>query len=94
MIGHLTDDDIAALKAAFPGYRIAEIADEVSAFSGIPAKDILSKSRTDAVIRARDCVIWIYRRETQATLGAIARAFGMDHTTIAAALEREGKRRG
>jgi chromosomal replication initiation ATPase DnaA len=90
---HLADDDRAALKTLFPKHRVQEIAKEVSKWSCLPVSVILGRSQKQHIVAARDMVIYVFHRETEASLPAIARAFGMHHTSIMDALNRERKRR-
>ena len=90
---HLTDEDRAALRAAFPSYRVKEIAQEVSEETGIPVDLILSKDTRHDVAAARWVVIRVFHRETGASMTVTARAFDMNHASIRYALDGGKKRR-
>lgn len=94
-MGLLSADDVERAMSLANGdaARIRDIVREVAALSGIPASSILSDERRRQVVLARDLVAHAaYNRGF--SFSAIGRALGRDHTSIMAAVRREGERRG
>lgn len=91
-IGRLTEADRLSLRGIRSRTAIREIAAEVEAQCGVPQSDIFSGSRAPEHVHARDVVCVIARREGW-SLNQIARAIGRDHSSVAAAIEREHARR-
>jgi chromosomal replication initiation ATPase DnaA len=49
---------------------------------GIPYEKIISKTRWRSIVTARQCVIFVLRRNTNLTLKEIGVLFNRDHTTV------------
>ncbi len=58
-----------------------------SRLTGVCPREILSKRRTDRIVKARDTAIWMARFLGQSST-AIGQAFGMDHSSVLSAAKR------
>lgn len=76
-----------------PSHTMTEIIREVAKKHGMPASEIKSDRRHQAVVIARHEAIWRCRHETLNSLCQIGRAFGgKDHTTVLNAIRRHEQR--
>ena len=90
----LSKEAIDACNAVFVLHRstVLKIVDAVAEATGIPAKHILSKSRTAPVARARQIVMY-EARKAGLSYPQIGRALGRDHSTVVMGVRTEEKRR-
>lgn len=61
---------------------------------GISVMDILSDSRAEMILKARQQAMWLAAKETGLSYPAIGKLFGRDHTTVLHAVRRENTRTG
>lgn len=66
----------------FPFKRMNVILEAVSKNTGIPVYVIKSSNRTAPVVRARQLVMYLARKENQSTLEIGRRLNGRDHSTV------------
>lgn len=91
---HMTEDDIDFLPVV-EDYRksvMAEIVGEVSKTTGVSIIDIIGNRRIRHMVRARQMVMFIARREGM-TLTEIGSYLRRDHTTVIHGIKAEYDRR-
>ncbi len=72
--------------------EIDNVVDLTSEVTGIPAKRILSKERSDEVVMARWIIWWVCIKHLNLTLNGCGVYFGRDHGTIIHALQKTSYR--
>lgn len=60
----------------------------VSSFTGVPDKDILSRSKVDYIVNARQIVAFLLNREEKFSAGLTGRLLNLDHTSILHAVKQ------
>ena len=93
-MSYMSDEDSGFLSVV-EDYRksvMAEIVDEVSGTTGISIIDIIGNSRERHIVRARQLVMFIARREGM-TLTSIGSYLRRDHTTVIHGIRTEENRR-
>ncbi len=80
--------DLAPARAQ----TVEDIQERVAEAFGVPLAELRSTSRTPAVAWARQVAMYLARELTDATLPAIGRAFGRNHTTVLHACRRTAER--
>ena len=90
----LADEVLAGLYPELkPRVRtVREIQEQTCAAFGITMDELLSASRAQPVAFARQVAMYLSRELTDATLPAIGRAFGKNHTTVMHACKRTAER--
>ena len=74
--------DVFPQGAAAPEVTIARIQDAVSQRFGVTLEELVSPRRSQAVAYPRQVAMYLSRELTDASLPAIGREFGRDHTTV------------
>jgi hypothetical protein len=80
----LAPEPRSPLAPSLPGEcpTLAEIVRRVAWMHRIPVAEILSPDRHEALVKARDHIVWLSLRHTYKSLPQIGKALGRDHTTI------------
>ena len=93
------DADLAAevLAGLYPDLKpsrrtVEEIQQRTCAAFGVTVEDVRSTSRSAVIAWARSVAMYLSRELTDASLPAIGREFGRNHTTVLAACRRTGER--
>jgi chromosomal replication initiator protein len=73
-------------------HTVREIQEQTCAAFGVSMEDLLSTSRAQPVAWPRQVAMYLARELTDATLPAIGRAFGKNHTTVMHACRRTAER--
>lgn len=69
-------------------YGPPSVVSEVCAFYGVALHDLMSKTRSATVRRARCVAYWATRNTTKLSLKEIGIMFGRDHTTVLHGIRR------
>ena len=90
----LADEVLAGLYPQLKPRRrtVREIQEQTCAAFGVSMDDLLSASRAQPVAWPRQVAMYLSRELTDATLPAIGRAFGKNHTTVMHACRRTAER--
>lgn len=70
-----------ANRMNMPKQRVLADVEAVARIYGVTLEDVLGKSRTRNIVRARQAAIWMVWFSRDYTLPAIGRVFGKDHTS-------------
>lgn len=70
-----------ANRMNMPKQRVLADIEAVALIYGVSLEDVLGKSRTRKIVRARQAAIWMVWFSRDYTLPAIGRIFGKDHTS-------------
>jgi chromosomal replication initiator protein len=71
---------------------VEEIQERTAAAFGLTVEDLRSPTRAASVAWARQVAMYLARELTDATLPAIGKAFGRNHTTVMHACKRTAER--
>ncbi len=77
-------EEVAAPTAEPP--TLTAIQDAVCAVYGVARSDLLSPSRSERIVRARQMAMYLARELTSLSLAEISRGFDRDHSTVAHAI--------
>lgn len=88
--------DPAAILGALEAHNLAVLLAEVCERRGVATSDLCGRSRTQAIVRARQELWWCIRNHPGRSYSyvEIARLFGRDHSTVFHGIRAHTRRQG